>query len=369
MSTKPAHRTFLFAAGGTGGHLFPALAVAEEIRRIDETARCVFVGTEKKIEARVVPMHGYEFRTIWISGFHRRLTVENALFPLKVVRSLWQSFALLRSLKPDVVVGTGGYVCGPVLFAASVLGIPVVIHESNSYPGVTTRMLAGRASEVLTTFDVTRQWLPAGVSPIVIGNPTRRELETVSRKEASASFGLDPGKKTLLVFGGSLGAQSINEALDACVEKLSEEDGIQVIWQTGSYPGAEHFLSHASGMVHVSAFIDGMSAAYAASDLAVCRSGATTLAELTRLGKPAILVPYPHAAANHQELNARALVEAGAARMIEDAKVGAELRAAVTALVNDAEGMETMRRKSRALGKPDAGRMIAERIMHLAGKH
>jgi UDP-N-acetylglucosamine--N-acetylmuramyl-(pentapeptide) pyrophosphoryl-undecaprenol N-acetylglucosamine transferase len=325
----------------------------------------VFVGTKNKIEARVVPQKGYEFFTIWISGFHRRFTVDNFLFPVKVLAALWQSYRILRSVKPDCVVGTGGYVCGPVLYAASWLGVPVVIHESNSYPGVTTRMLARRAQEVLITFDVTRTWLPEGVKARVLGNPTRQELDTATRGESSASFGFDPAKKTLLVFGGSLGAASINAAMAGCAKRLSDE-GVQILWQTGSYPGAEKFKALESERVRVVEFIDAMSRAYAASDLVVCRSGATTLAELTRVGKPAILIPYPRAAANHQELNARTLVDAWAAVMIADSQALENLYPALSALLKNDEERDAMSVRSRALGKPDAGREIARRICALA---
>jgi UDP-N-acetylglucosamine--N-acetylmuramyl-(pentapeptide) pyrophosphoryl-undecaprenol N-acetylglucosamine transferase len=365
---RDSHMTVLFAGGGTGGHLFPALAIADEIVRTAPGSRCVFVGTKKKIEARIVPAKGYEFLTIWISGFHRRLTLDNALFPVKVAVSLVQSARILRRVKPDVVVGTGGYVCGPILYAASVMGIPVVIHESNSYPGVTTRMLARRAAEVMITFEETKKWLPAGVKALVMGNPTRAELDAAGRAESSASYGFDPSMKTLLVFGGSLGAASINEALEACAKQLTADGGLQIIWQTGSYPGSERFKACESKQVRVMEFIDAMSRAYAASDLVVCRSGATTLAELTRLGKPAILVPYPRAAANHQELNARALVDSGAAQMIADGELNATLAPAVRALMlNDAE-RALMSRKSKALGRPAAGEEIARRIRALAQK-
>jgi UDP-N-acetylglucosamine--N-acetylmuramyl-(pentapeptide) pyrophosphoryl-undecaprenol N-acetylglucosamine transferase len=325
----------------------------------------VFVGTKNKIEARVVPQKGYEFFTIWISGFHRRFTVDNFLFPVKVLVALWQSYKILRSVKPECVVGTGGYVCGPVLYAASWLGIPVVIHESNSYPGVTTRMLARRAQEVLITFDVTRTWLPEGVKATVLGNPTRNELDTAVREESSASFGFDPARKTLLVFGGSLGAASINEAIAGCANRLADE-GVQILWQTGLYRGAEKFKALESERIRVVTFIDAMSRAYAASDLVVCRSGATTLAELTRLGKPAILIPYPLAAANHQVLNAHALVDSGAALMIIDDQAQENLYPAVSTLLTNDDDRHAMSVRSLALGKPDAGKEIARRICALA---
>jgi UDP-N-acetylglucosamine--N-acetylmuramyl-(pentapeptide) pyrophosphoryl-undecaprenol N-acetylglucosamine transferase len=284
---------------------------------------------------------------------------------LKVVVALWQSWRLLSRLRPAVVVGTGGYVCGPILFAASLMGIPTVIHESNSYPGVTTRMLARRVSSVLITFDVTRKWLPDGVNADVVGTPTRDELGTVRRDEALKAYGFDAAKKTLLVFGGSLGAASINTALNGCVTRLTAQ-GVQIVWQTGNYQGADVFRACAAESVRVTEFIDAMSAAYAAADCVVCRSGATTLAELTRLGKPAILIPYPNAAANHQELNARALVDAGAAVMISDADAKDRLFDSVCELLTNDDKRRVMSACSAALGKPGAGKDIARRILALA---
>jgi len=354
----------LFAAGGTGGHLYPAIAIAEELRRIDPAAVIAFAGTKKKIEARVVPQKGYPFHPIWISGFSRRLRLDNLLFPMKVFVSLVQSFFLIRRFRPDVVIGTGGYVCGPVLFAASLSGIPTVVHESNSYPGVTTRMLAARVSKVFTTFEITRKWLAPSANVEVAGNPTRAELSAATRIDGAAAFGLSPERPTLFVFGGSLGAASINSAMPAVVSEAVTL-GWQVIWQTGETDkgSAANVPQHPD--IKVMTYVDRMDLGYAAADVVVCRSGATTLAELTRLGKPAVLVPYPYAAANHQELNANALVEAGAAVMLKDALLQKELTAAVRRLMTDAGARAAMAKKSIALGRPDAGAVIAGRIFSM----
>ena len=355
----------LLAGGGTGGHLFPALAIADEIRRQEPGAAFLFLGTKGKIEARVVPQRGYSFRTIWISGFHRRLTVDNLLFPLKVVVSLVQSFFIIRRFKPHVVVGTGGYVCGPILFMASLFGIPTVIHESNSYPGVTTRLLAGRASAVFIAFEEARRWLKRTDNVVLIGTPTREALGTISREAGVAAFGLEQGKKTLLVFGGSLGAASINDAVLASLDDLVRK-GVQLIWQTGQ--GDYERIRSAIGSrpaIWLGAFIDKMEYAFGAADLVVCRSGATTLAELTRVGKPAILVPYPHAAGDHQTHNARSLADAGAAVMITDQKLTNEFGPNVMALIESTERLATMSEASRKLGKPDAGPEIAAAIRKL----
>ena len=363
MSTE--HPRILLAGGGTGGHLFPALAIADAIRRLSPAAELLFVGTEGKIEARVVPARGYAFETIWISGFHRTFRLSNLIFPLKAVVALVQSFILIRRFRPDVVVGTGGYVCGPILYAASLLHIPTVVHESNSYPGVTTRAVAQRATKVFTAFEATSRWLPGVRSIELVGTPTRDVLENASREEASTFFGLEPGKKTVLVFGGSLGAFSINDAVLGCLDEWMKK-GVQLIWQTGEkeYGRIQGSLGTKS-VGWKGPFIEKMEYAYTAADLVVCRAGAVTLAELTRLGKPAILVPYPHAAADHQRYNAKTLEDAGAATMILDDEIGGKLGPVVLELINDETRRTLMSKASRRLGRPEAGKDIAQRILHL----
>jgi len=355
----------LLAGGGTGGHLFPALAIADEIKRLEPNATFLFLGTKGKIEARVVPQRGYAFRTIWISGFHRRLTIDNLLFPLKVIVSLIQSLFVIRQFKPDVVVGTGGYVCGPILFMASLLGIPTVIHESNSYPGVTTRLLAARVSTVFIAFEEARRWLKRSDNVILMGTPTRDALGTISRDAGAAAFELEQGKKTLLVFGGSLGAVSINNAVLASLDEWGQR-GIQLIWQTGQ--GDYERIRSAIGSktaIWLGAFIDKMEYAFGAADLVVCRAGATTLAELTRVGKPAIVVPYPHAAGDHQTHNARSLANAGAATMITDQNLAKEFGPNVLALLESPARLAAMSAESKKLGRPAAGPEIAASIRRM----
>ncbi len=365
MSHDAQPLSILFAAGGTGGHLFPAIAIAEEIKKMDPDARIAFVGTKNKIEARIVPQKSFAFHTIWISGFHRRLTIENFLFPLKVVMSLFQSFFLIQKTKPDLVVGTGGYVCGPVLYVATLMKIPTVIHESNSYPGVTTRMVASRVSKVLLTFEITKKWLPSVNADTMelVGTPTRDSLGKISREAGLKFFNLNPKKKTLLVFGGSLGATTINIVIEKIAHELTRT-GVQIIWQTGEKE-AERFESKRNENVWVGKFIDKMEYAYAAADAVMCRSGATTLAELTRLGKPAILVPYPHAAANHQEMNAHAMVEAGAAIMIKDTDLEAKALPMIKEILSNEPARTAMHEKSLLLGRPNAGTEIAQKILRM----
>ena len=356
--------TVLFAAGGTGGHLYPAIAIAEEIKKKEPNTRIAFVGTKNKIEARVVPQKGFEFYTIWISGFSRTLRMSNLLFPLKVIVSLVQSFFVIKKLTPAVVIGTGGYVCGPILYVASLLGIPTVVHESNSYPGVTTRMLASRASKVFITFEATKQWLSAKANIELVGNPTRTELSNITREEGAKHFGLAASHKTVFVFGGSLGAASINAVMPKVIDDAAQS-GYQVIWQTGENNAAVLTKIQHHEHIKVLLYIEKIEYAYAAADIVISRAGATTLAELTRLGKPAILVPYPYAAANHQELNAQTMVKAGAAFIVSDNELHDKLLGQVKALLFNESLRREMHNKSIALGKPDAGNEIAEKILQL----
>jgi UDP-N-acetylglucosamine--N-acetylmuramyl-(pentapeptide) pyrophosphoryl-undecaprenol N-acetylglucosamine transferase len=362
----------IFAGGGTGGHLFPGIAIAEEIRRRRPNAEILFIGTAQKIEARLVPQRGFSFRTIWVSGFRRKVTVDNVLFPVKVIVSLIQSFSLMWKIRPDVVVGTGGYVCGPPLFAAQMLGTPTLIQEQNSFPGVTTRLLAARATEVHLSFAGSEKFLKRKDNVKVSGNPTRERVGTISREEGAARFGISADATTILVFGGSLGATSINRAMRGIAGQLATS-GIQILWQTGEADfvqvrGEMEKIGNGSPRVIVRAFIDDMEYAYAASDLCVCRAGATTIAELTKAKAASILVPYPFAAADHQTENARAMVAAGAAVMIADRDLETLLAGEIGNLLSHPERLREMRRKAAGVGNPHATTVLADAVLALAAR-
>jgi UDP-N-acetylglucosamine--N-acetylmuramyl-(pentapeptide) pyrophosphoryl-undecaprenol N-acetylglucosamine transferase len=356
----------LFAAGGTGGHLFPAISIAEQIKQIEPGVEFLFVGAKGKIEERVVPEHGYPFRPIWISGFARGLRARNILVPVKIVVAMMQSFALIRNFRPHVAVGTGGFVTGPVLYVANLLHVPTLVQEQNSFPGFTTQRLARKASEVHVGFEETTRFLRSARNVKVSGNPTRDTFGTVTREEGARYFHLDPQRKTLLVFGGSLGAASINKAVLEFVNDLCA-GGYQLLWQTGErdYEKVKSASISSSGLC-IEKFIEKMEYAYAAADLIVCRAGAITLAEVTRVGKAAVLVPYPHAAAGHQLLNARAVVDAGAAALIFDHELVLKLEDMVFGLLQDDRQRDEMAKRSRSLGRPEAAKTIAEAVLHLA---
>jgi UDP-N-acetylglucosamine--N-acetylmuramyl-(pentapeptide) pyrophosphoryl-undecaprenol N-acetylglucosamine transferase len=285
--------------------------------------------------------------------------------------SLVQSFILLKKARPNAVVGTGGYVCGPVVFVATLLGIPTLLQEQNSRPGVTTRMLASRVDEVHLSFEVSKRYLGRMKRSAVTGNPTRPAIGSISRTEGARHFGVDEGGKTLLVFGGSLGASSINRALVHVLSDLCALD-LQIVWQTGETDyervrsAAERGPASTRARVRVFKFIDEMEYAYAAADLAVCRAGATTVAELTRAGVPSVLVPYPHAAAGHQSENARMMADAGASVVVLDGELRERLLGSITDLIGDSAQLATMAGKARALGRPNAAAELAHAVIHLA---
>lgn len=354
---------FLFAGGGTGGHLFPAVAVAEKIRMLRPESEILFVGTKAKIESVVVPKLGYQFKTIWIKGFARKLDIQNILFPLKVVVSLLQSFVISLKFRPSVAVGSGGYVSGPAVYAAKTLGASVILLEQNSYPGVTTRLLEGRAEQIHISFEDSKKYLKNQQAIRFTGNPVRSSLRLMDKAEALKKFGFVPAKKTLLVLGGSLGAATINRAV---AKSLSELKDIQIIWQTGkNYFETYQVLRDEN--VWLGAFIDDMSAAFSAADLLVSRAGATTIAELTALGLPVILVPSPNVAANHQYKNAESLSVKNAAVLLSDDKAEEELAAVVKNTISNEELLKELGSNIRNFAKEeDAALVIAREAIKLA---
>lgn len=348
---------FLFAGGGTGGHLYPAIAVANEIKKIKPESEILFVGTKSKIEGRVVPQLGYGFKSIWIKGFSRKLNLSNLLFPFKLIVSVLQSLFISFRFKPNVAIGTGGYVAGPAIWGASVMGAKVILMESNSYPGVTTRLLEKYADEVNITFEDSKKYLRQPEKIKVTGNPVRDELGKSTKSEAIKYFGLDEIKFTILVLGGSLGAQSINEAVAGCVEDL-EKNNLQIIWQTGkSY--YDNYKKYNFTSVKILDFIDDMNKAYSACDLLVARAGATTIAELSVLGIPSILIPSPHVAENHQYYNAKSLADNGAAVLIPDSELKENLKNKIFEIAGNKNLLNSLGENAKKNAKPNAANEIA----------
>ncbi|MBR9916959.1 undecaprenyldiphospho-muramoylpentapeptide beta-N-acetylglucosaminyltransferase [bacterium] len=355
----------LIAAGGTGGHVYPAIAIADAIKNEYADSEILFVGTKDHMEWKAVPKAGYKIKSVWISGFHRRLTLKNMLFPLKLVTSIVQSFGIVSSFKPQVMVSCGGYAAGPVGWVAGKRGVKVVIQEQNSFPGVTNRMLAKFASRIFTAFKEAAKYLPSD-KIVESGNPTRNTLDKVEKKVGLNSFNFDDSKPVLMVLGGSGGARSINEAVKENLDKLSD---LQVIWQCGSrYIDAlmkEVDLENNKN-IRLTAFIDNMPEAYAAADLIVSRAGASSCSEFMMTGKPSVLIPSPNVAGDHQTQNAQSMVDAGASELLKDADAVNALPELVHSLIKNQEKLKEMNKAALRLAKPDAAKMIAKEILELA---
>lgn len=361
----------VIAGGGTGGHVFPALAIKQAIVRRQPDAEVTFVGTRRGLEARILPAAGERVEYLWISGFSRSHPLRNLTLPVKLLHSTAKSYSLLKRRRPQVVIGTGGYVMGPVLWLAQKMGIPTILQEQNSYPGVTTRALAPRADVVCLGFAAAQPHLNARRIEIT-GNPVRADFGNIERAAARAEWNLDEYRKTILVFGGSAGAQSINDAVGAALEELCR--ACNVIWQTGKsgVPSTVNagLLQRAAAarQLVVRDFIGNMASACAAADLAVCRAGALTLAELAMTGLPAILVPYPHAADDHQTANAQAAVAAGGALLIPDRDLAAtRLVDVIAAILDDESRLRAMAAGMKSLAHADAAERIAEIALSAAG--
>jgi len=358
----------LFAGGGTGGHLFPAVAIAERLTNMQDVEIC-FVGTNGKIESRVVPQLGYKFKSIWIGGLLRGIKLSNLLLPIKLIVSILQSLKLIMTFRPDVVVGTGGYVAGPVCAAAVITRTPIVLQEHNSYPGIVTRMFAPFAREVHIAFEASRKYFRNQKNLVLTGSPVRL-LPKIDREKALSYFGLAGGRKTLLVTGGSAGAVRLNSAVLKVVDDLIKNN-YQLIWQTGSvdFERIKPIQEEHPDLIRVNKFIDQIQYAYSAADVIVCRAGATTIAEIIQFELPALIVPYPYAAANHQVENATVLTQTGAAVMVEENQIEEKFRFELINLISNPEKLNEMRTNLKKLQKGDAALTIARSVIKIAGEN
>ena len=352
----------MIAGGGTGGHVYPGIAVAEEMMRLRPNAEVVFVGGRRGLEAQAVPENGFRIRYIMTRGFPRRAWWRWPGALLANVIGLVQSVWVVANERPDAVLGTGGYVSGPVALAAWMLGRPLLLQEQNSIPGLANRWLARVADEVHLSFTEARVYFGRKDNLKVTGNPVRRHILGGDRLQALETFGLADGKPTLFVFGGSRGAHRINEAAIEAMRRLKGRVDIQWILQTGrdDFEWAKRIVETEQLAARVMPFLRDIHLAYAVADLVVCRSGAMTLAEIAACGTPAILVPYPHAAHNHQEVNAQNLVERGAAALVPDRELSGErLAKEIAHLIADRQTLRRMSAHARTFARLDA----AERIV------
>ncbi|MGA1581772.1 MAG: undecaprenyldiphospho-muramoylpentapeptide beta-N-acetylglucosaminyltransferase [Saprospiraceae bacterium] len=358
----------IISGGGTGGHVFPAIAIAEALRVMRPAIDILFVGAKGKLEMEKVPQAGFRIVGLAISGFQRRLTVRNLLFPFRLLGSLWRSRGIVRRFKPDVVVGVGGYASGPLVEMATRMGVPALIQEQNSLPGVTNRILASKADRICVAYEGMDRFFPKG-KLLLTGNPIRKgvQMDGGNPDDAKRHFGLDPTKAMVLVVGGSLGARSINEGMRDQIDLIRSRTGVQWLWQYGKLYENEFGTCATALLPQVSAvaFVDAMNMAYAAADVVITRAGALTISELALCGKAAVLVPSPNVAEDHQTKNARALADAGAARLVKDDEAGEAISEALRVL-DSIELTEKLRKGISTFAKPDAARDIATEILKLA---
>jgi UDP-N-acetylglucosamine--N-acetylmuramyl-(pentapeptide) pyrophosphoryl-undecaprenol N-acetylglucosamine transferase len=361
----------ILSGGGTGGHIFPAIAIANAVVASAPDADILFVGANGRMEMEKVPAAGYTIKGLWISGLQRRLTADNLMFPFKVISSLYAARKIIKSFKPDVVVGTGGYASGPTLRVASWLGIPTLIQEQNSFPGITNKMLASKAHRICVAYEGMEKFFPASKIRLT-GNPVRKDIEfnTNTKIDAISHFNLNAGRITLLIVGGSLGARTINRSIHEGLSRLADAN-IQVIWQTGKLYANEAtkaLLNYDAKGIITMPFIKEMDLAYAAADIVVSRAGAIAISELCICGKPSILVPSPNVAEDHQTKNALALSAKGAAILVKDSEAQTQLVNSILNLASNKTEQESLSKNISAMAMRNSAGIIAGQIVELALK-
>ncbi len=361
MNTK---KKIIISAGGTGGHIYPAIAVAQALqKRLNNEVEFLFVGASDRMEMEKVPKAGFKIVGLWISGLQRRITYKNFLFPIKVITSVLKSFGIINNFKPDVVIGFGGYASSAVLFAASLKKLPTLIHEQNSYAGITNKILKDKVNKICVAYDHMEKFFP--VSKLVkTGNPIRQDLMDVTSKknEAIDFFKLDAAKKTVLVIGGSLGARTINESIFEGLDQLKEAN-INLIWQTGKNFDKANNIQHPT--FNIQHFIYEMDLAYAAANVVISRAGALSIAELAQVAKPVILVPSPNVAEDHQTKNAMALVNKNAAILVKDIDAKNNLITETLNLINDSNKQADLVKNISTFAMPNAAELIVDEVIKL----
>ncbi len=355
---------FILSGGGTGGHIYPAIAIANALKERYTNAEFLFVGAKDRMEMEKVPQAGYNIKGLWISGLQRKLTLKNLLFPIKLISSLIAAGRIVHEFKPDLVVGTGGFASGPLLRVASKRGIPCVLQEQNSFAGLTNKLLASKATKICVAYDNMERYFPKE-KLIKTGNPVREHIvdTSTSREEAFAFFGLNAKRKTLLVLGGSLGSKRINELVLSQLP-LFEEMEIQLLWQCGK-GYFDQYERYTNPAVKVLDFVNRMDLAYAAADVIISRAGASSVSELCIVGKPVIFIPSPNVAEDHQTKNAMALVNQSAAKMIKEEELDANFPEVFGALILSKEQREELSRNIKELALPGATDHIVEVISSL----
>ena len=355
---------FILSGGGTGGHIYPAVAIANELKRRYPGAEFLFVGAKDKMEMEKVPQAGYEIKGLWISGIQRKLTLKNLMFPFKLISSLLEARKIVKQFKPHVAIGTGGFASGPLLRMAESSGVPCVLQEQNSFAGITNKLLAGKAEKICVAYDGMERFFPKE-KIVKTGNPIRTDLvdAKAGKQESTTFFGLDGDKKTVLVLGGSLGARRINQLIEKELG-FFEEQGLQVLWQCGKLYHDE-YKKYDSDAVKVLAFVNRMDLAYAAADVIISRAGAGSVSELCLVGKPVIFIPSPNVAEDHQTQNAKALVAKDAAIMLRESELDAEFENSFTDVMDSEEVQEKLGKNIKKMAMPKATEHIVDEIEKL----
>jgi UDP-N-acetylglucosamine--N-acetylmuramyl-(pentapeptide) pyrophosphoryl-undecaprenol N-acetylglucosamine transferase len=370
---------FILSGGGTGGHIYPAIAIANELKSRFPDAKFLFVGAKDKMEMQKVPQAGYEIKGLWIAGLQRKLTLQNAVFPIKLISSLWKSRQTIKQFNPDVVIGTGGFASGPLLQMANMMGIPTVIQEQNSFPGITNKLLSKKANKICVAYENLERFFPKE-KMILTGNPVRQDLLDIDGKRAEALhyFNLNPNKETVLVLGGSLGARRVNQLIEKELENMVSL-GVQLIWQCGKLyfedykkynsdlqqPRTHNLEPIPSDNVQIVSFIDRMDLVYAAADIVISRAGASSVSELCIVGKPTIFIPSPNVAEDHQTKNAQSIVDKKAALMLKESELESEFSLVFEALLKDKGKQNQLSENIKQLAKPNATKQIVDEIVKL----
>ena len=355
---------FILSGGGTGGHIYPAVAIANELKTRFPDAEFLFVGAQDKMEMQKVPQAGYAIKGLWIAGLQRKLTLQNMLFPVKLLDSLWKSRKIIKQFKPDAVIGTGGFASGPLLQMANMLGIPTLIQEQNSFPGITNKLLSKKANAICVAYENLERFFPKE-KMILTGNPVRQDLIAIEskREEAIAYFKLDANKKTLLVLGGSLGARRINQLIEKELKNIAAQN-VQIVWQCGKLY-FEEYKKYNSENVQVVAFIEKMDFVYAAADVIISRAGASSVSELCIVGKPVIFIPSPNVAEDHQTKNAKAIVDKKGALLLKESQLDSEFSLVFEALMKDSGKQKQLSENIKELALPEATKQIVDEIERL----
>ncbi|MDO5989153.1 undecaprenyldiphospho-muramoylpentapeptide beta-N-acetylglucosaminyltransferase [Flavivirga amylovorans] len=358
----------ILSGGGTGGHIYPAIAIANELKSRFPGAEFLFVGAKDRMEMEKVPQAGYDIEGLWISGIQRKLSLKNLAFPLKLISSIWSARSIIKSFKPDVAIGTGGFASGPLLYVAASSNIPSLIQEQNSYPGITNKLLSKKTQKICVAYDGLERFFPRE-KIIKTGNPVRQDLLDVDSKivEAKEFFNLKHGKYTLLVLGGSLGARRVNELIENKLDFLDAQN-IQIIWQCGKLYYQQYKIYNNTNNVQVYEFLNNMDFAYAAADVVISRAGASSVSELCIVGKPVIFIPSPNVAEDHQTKNAMAIVNNDAAMLIKEADLDVDFENKFSQLIASPEKQKKLGSNIKKMALVHATTQIADEVEKLLNK-